>query len=118
MAKRIAMLISLVMMLSFSCVFATELVSGETPVEAEVVTTISGEATEEVVETTEEVSGEVADVEIVSGEEVEAPVSGEETEAPAEVVETEEGNSSVAGAVIAIVIVVAIIAVVSVLKKK
>ena len=70
MAKRIALLISLVMMLSFSCVFATEAVSGEA-VNTEVVAisgdvAVSGEAEEIVSE--EAVSGEVANTEDVSGE--------------------------------------------------
>lgn len=119
MAKRIALLISLVMMLSFSCVFATETLVTETAPEAEVVDVVSGD-----VEVEAPVSGEEVEVEApVSGEaeveapvsgEAEAPVSGEET-VPAE---TEEGNGSVLAAVIAIVVVVAIVAIVCVLKKK
>ena len=117
MAKRIALLISLVMMLSFSCVFATE-VEEAPAAESEVVAisgdvAVSGEVEDVVLE--EEVSGEVANIEEVSGEEV-APVSGEETETPDE--DAEEEGSSVLGAVIAIVVVVAIVAIVCVLKKK
>lgn len=126
MAKKIALLLSLVMMLSFSCVFATELSGDETTANTEVVEVVSGDEAvsgEEVVSGDEVVSGEVADTEIASGE-VETPVSGEEeTKAPANTEtpatsEAEEGNGSVLAAVIAIVVVVAIVAIVSVLKKK
>ncbi len=121
MAKRIALLISLVMMLSFSCVFATETIDAAAPAQTEVVEVVSGDESETPADEISdvEVSGEVADTEEVSGEaEVEAPVSGEETETPADTVETEEGNGSVLAAVIAIVVVVAIVAIVCVLKKK
>ena len=117
MAKKIALLLSLVMMLSFSCVFATE-VEESPAAESEVVAIsgdvdVSGEVEEVVLE--EEVSGEVADTVEVSGEEV-TPASGEETETPDE--GAEEEGSSVLGAGIAIVVVVAIVAIVCVLKKK
>ena len=128
MAKRIALLLSLVMMLSFSCVFATELSGDEPTTNTEVVEVVSGDeaiSNEEVISGDEIVSGEVADTEIASGE-VETPVSGEEeeteapanTETPADDEKAEEGNGSVMAAVIAIVVVVAIVAIVSVLKKK
>lgn len=125
MAKRIALLLSLVMMLSFSCVFATELTSGEASDEKSTEVVLSGEVAtsgEEDVSGDETVSGDVVDTD-VSGE-VEAPVSGEETEDPANntdapsTTDDEEENSSVLAAVIAIVVVVAIVAIVCVLKKK
>lgn len=122
MAKKIALLLSLVMMFSISCVFATE--ADDT---AATDTVVSGEVLEE----TTEVSGdEVVDADVVEGEvsgeteeptttpvedeDVSSEVAGNETGS----VETENGNGTILAAVIAIVIVVAIVAIVSVLKKK
>lgn len=108
MTKRIALLISLVMIFSFSCVFATESVDLLAAPEAVVTSAeVSGEASEEVSgEATPEVSGEVT-----------PEVSGE---APAhtDTIEEEGGNSTVVGAVIAIVIVIAVVAIVYVIQKK
>ena len=111
MAKKIALLLSLVMMFTISCVFATEsdaVVTSEAPV-----------AAEDVVETSDEEAVEVSGDDVAteepatSGETVET--SGEEAEHDHE----SEGNgSAVVGAVIAVVIVVAIVAIVWILNKK
>ena len=110
MAKKIALLLSLVMMFTISCVFATEsdaVVTSAAPVAAEDVETSDEEAVE--------VSGDDVATEepATSGETVET--SGEEHDHDHEA----EGNgSAVVGAVIAVVIVVAIVAIVWILNKK
>ena len=137
MAKKIALLISLVMIFSFSCVFASEvLVSEQETTEPEVTTTAT--EVEEVVEAPEaEVTGEEAVPEdgeaVVEPEEnaevISEPVETEPVEGNAEVVssapaeDTEsttssQGNGTVVGAIIAVVIVIAVVAIVAVLQKK
>ena len=110
MAKKIALLLTLVMMFTISCVFATEsdpVATAETPVAAEDVVETSDE---EVLE----VSGDdAAEEPATSGETVET--SGEEHDHDHE---TEGNGSAVVGAVIAVVIVVAIVAIVWILNKK
>ena len=125
MAKKIALLLTLVMMFTISCVFATD--ADIAPISEEVV------PSETVVETTED-AGEA--VEATSGEEVaaEPETSGEEVAAEPETSgeevitsgeaeddhdhEAEAGNGAVVGAIIAVVIVVAIVAIVWILNKK
>lgn len=120
MAKKIALLLSLVMMFSISCVFATEAedtTTTETVVSGEVLEVVTEGSGEEVVDTetvSGEVSGETEEPTTTPSENVSGEVSGDETDAE----ETESGNGTVLAAVIAIVIVVAIVAIVSVLKKK
>lgn len=144
MAKKIALLISLVMIFSLSFVFASE----DTAAVA-----IPEEVTENVTISGEELSTDYTSPEIVSGEDIVDgtidSISGEETvndteSTPAEnenqtandtestptenETETEDehnhdhddesSNSTVLGAVIAIVIVVAVVAIVAVIQKK
>lgn len=135
MMKKIALLVSLVMIFSLSFVFATsenqdtllavsgeitelsgdEVVSGEVAEAGDAV--VSGEVAEE-----DEVSGDILEGnELPLDDEVseEADVSEDVTTSGNEtVVDVEEGSNTVLGAVIAIVIVVAVVAIVAVLKKK
>ena len=138
MTKRIALLVSLVMIFSLSFVFATEenqdtllsapVTSGEVVTDAapEVSgeSVVSGETTENVSsEVAENVSGEIS--EEVSGEEaVEDKTPADETVNNNEDTENDEAQdednapSTVIGAIIAIVVVVAVVAVVALLQKK
>lgn len=128
MLKKISLLVSLVMILSLSCVaFATDgadlltatpaKVSGEVSGE-----TISGEIAEVSGDENKEVSGEVSGEE-VSGETAE---SGENTPSTPDTTtpdtttddEPAKSNNTVVGAIIAIVIVIAVVAIVYVIQKK
>ena len=126
MAKRIALLISLVMMFSLSCVFAadlaaapdttSEVISGEVANEdntnTDSVEAVSGE-------TSTEVSGEANTNTEVSGNVESGDVNETVTPEHNHDAETDSnGNNTVVGAIIAIVIVVAVVAIVSVLQKK
>ena len=133
MMKKIALLVSLVMIFSLSFVFATE-------ESQDTLLTVSGETTElsgdelvsgEIAESGDEVvSGDVTEENEVSGDvanENELPLDGEvsgEADVSEDVTTSgdeaavEEGSNTVVGAVIAIVIVVAVVAIVAVLKKK
>ncbi len=106
MAKKIALLVTLVMMFTISCVFAANVPSADTAsISAE--TSISGE------EAVETASGEEAAEPTTSGE-VADTTSGDVEDTH----EEENGNGAVVGAIIAVVIVVAIVAIVWVLNKK
>lgn len=119
--KKIALLMTLVLVFSLSCVFATE--ADATLLSAPIV---SGELVNdtEVVTTTESISGEddvTSDtVEAISGE-LEETVSGD-VENNETVVEDDEeiassSNSAMVGAILAIAIVIAVVAIVAILRK-
>ncbi len=127
MTRKIALLITLVMIFSISCVYAVEPNSANpadsavssAPVEAtlyEEVPTSDGVTTGADLETTdiapldevEDLSGEVT----TTDENTEVEATDEASE------ETGSSNSTVIGAVIAIILVIAVIAVVYVLQKK
>lgn len=127
MAKKIALLLSLVMLVSFSCVFATEGNETALPVENEIVsssedTELSGEpliSTAPSVDNNDEVStsGDELLEEQVSGEISETNTDTTSTDTTETTENTESGNGTVFAGVIAIVIVVAVVAIVVVLKK-
>lgn len=128
MLKKISLLVSLVMILSLSCVaFATDGADLLTATPAEVSGEVSGETTSgEIAEVSgdenKEVSGEV------SGEKVssETAESGENTPSTPDTTtpdtttddEPAKANNTVVGAIIAIVIVIAVVAIVYVIQKK
>ena len=129
MLKKISLLVSLVMILSLSCVaFATDGADLLTATPAEVSGEVSDETTSgEIAEVSgdenkEEVSGEVSGEE-VSGETAE---SGENTPSTPDTTtpdtttddEPAKANNTVVGAIIAIVIVIAVVAIVYVIQKK
>ncbi len=128
MLKKISLLVSLVMILSLSCVvFATDGADLLTATPAEVSGEVSGETTSgEIAEVSgdenKEVSGEVSGEE-VSGETAE---SGENTPSTPDTTtpdtttddEPAKSNNTVVGAIIAIVIVIAVVAIVYVIQKK
>lgn len=128
MLKKISLLVSLVMILSLSCVaFATDGADLLTATPAEVSGEVSGETTSgEIAEVSgdenKEVSGEVSG-EKVSGETAE---SGENTPSTPDTTtpdtttddEPAKANNTVVGAIIAIVIVIAVVAIVYVIQKK
>ena len=128
MLKKISLLVSLVMILSLSCVaFATDGADLLTATPAEVSGEVSGETTSgEIAEVSgdenKEVSGEVSGEE-VSGETAE---SGENTPSTPDTTtpdtttddEPAKANNTVVGAIIAIVIVIAVVAIVYVIQKK
>lgn len=111
MAKKIALLLSLVMMFTISCVFATEsdaVVTSEAPV-----------AAEDVVESSDEEAVEVSGDDVATEEPAASGEVSTSGEAENDHDHEEEGNgSAVVGAVIAVVIVVAIVAIVWILNKK
>ena len=128
MLKKISLLVSLVMILSLSCVaFATDGADLLTATPAEVSGEVSDETTSgEIAEVSgdenKEVSGEVSGEE-VSGETAE---SGENTPSTPDTTtpdtttddEPAKSNNTVVGAIIAIVIVIAVVAIVYVIQKK
>ncbi len=128
MLKKISLLVSLVMILSLSCVaFATDGADLLTATPAEVSGEVSSETTSgEIAEVSgdenKEVSGEVSG-EKVSGETAE---SGENTPSTPDTTtpdtttddEPAKANNTVVGAIIAIVIVIAVVAIVYVIQKK
>ena len=112
MAKKIALLLTLVMMFTISCVFATD--AAVAPI-AEAETAVSDEVVETADETVEATSGdEVAAEPTTSGEDVATSGDAEHNHDH----EEEAGNGAVVGAIIAVVIVVAIVAIVWILNKK
>lgn len=111
MAKKIALLLTLVMMFTISCVFATD--ADVAPISE---TVVSGEevtgAEDEAVEATS--GDDVAEEPTTSGEDVTTSGDADHNHDH----EEEAGNGAVVGAVIAVVIVVAIVAIVWILNKK
>ncbi len=120
--KKIALMLTLVLVFTVSCVFATETAMP-----------ISGEADNTVI------SGEIADSEVVSGETVETVESGDENEEVLpesgnvidenepttdvssddtdDVATTDSDKGAVVGAIIAIAIVVIVVAIAAILRK-
>lgn len=138
MAKKIALLISFVMMFSFSCVFATELLDEdpvvdttvapeemveivEEPEPIEETAEVVDESIEEIPEVIDESSeeNEVVPNEVVTSAPTTEGVSGETVSGETQNAETSsKGNGTVIGAIIAVIIVIAVVAIVSVLQKK
>ena len=129
MAKRIALLISLVMMFSISCVLATDVSVDTASSVTEVEDTQGTLPDEEIAGEDSETSGEV-----VSGEadvldegnidSVDENVNTDDTDdttTPNDDTATDDeksGSSAVVGAIIAVVIVVALVAIVALTRKK
>lgn len=140
--KKLALLLTLVLVFSLSCVLATDVTSNTAP-EIFDLLTASGEDLSGDNDTTEAISGDVVDeeqitsgengsqdTEVVSGEDNESGESGElvdttkptddesntTTKDPSDDATT-SNNSAIVGAIIAIVIVIAVVAIAAILRK-